>query len=102
MPSLAPSIKTLISQLERVTRNSSQSAGAYIDCVHSMHSAELVISRAKSLFLKFGCDEVSEDSEDVREFVLSLLTQEEVKVVGGARGPIGKALRNLFQKVAYL
>lgn len=96
MPAISQLVTSLTSRLENVTRHSSQSANIYSEVIHNIRTAELAISRARSLHLKFACDGVNKNNADVEKFVLDLMTQDEVKVTGAAKGPVGRTLTDMF------
>lgn len=98
MPTVAPLVTNLVARLENCTKHLTQSAKLYADVILQIGTAELVISRARSLKLKFACDKGHKDNAHLDSFVSQLMTQEEVSVLGGARGPVGKVLTEMFSE----
>ena len=96
MPSISGLVSHIAAKLESVTRHQSQSVKIYAETINQLKTAELVIARARSLHLKFACDGANKSNEDVKKFVLDLMNLDEVKVIGAARGPVGKTLHKMF------
>ncbi|XP_067939936.1 rab3 GTPase-activating protein catalytic subunit-like isoform X2 [Watersipora subatra] len=97
IPSISSLITSLLSQLENCTHFITQSAELYADIIHTIHTAELLVSRARSLHLKFVSQELEQNNRNIDEFVSQLMNQQEVKVIGAARGPVGRTLTALFK-----
>ena len=98
MPSVAPLVETVISKLEDCTRHTTQTSKLYNDVIHHIRTAELVISRSRALQLKFACSKEDQFHNDIDSFISQLMNQEEVQVVGAAKGPVGKILTEMFSE----
>lgn len=96
IPSVNQLMDSVTSSLEKKTRSASQTSALYAETVSQFKTAELVIARARSLHLKFACEGENKSNEDIRKFVLDLMQQEELKVIGAARGPVGKSIYKMF------
>lgn len=96
MPSIRHMSDVIVTRLEQKTRAVSQSSALYQETMSQLTTAELVIARARSLHLKFACDGENKNNEGVKTFVLNLMQQEEVKVIGASRGPVGKVIHKMF------
>lgn len=96
MPAITPLVNSLTVRLENLSRQTFQNVKIYSEVLHGIRTAELLISRARSLKLKFACDSANRDNKDIDKFVLDLMSQDEVKVIGAARGPVGTALMDMF------
>ncbi|XP_060785256.1 rab3 GTPase-activating protein catalytic subunit isoform X2 [Neoarius graeffei] len=65
------------------------------DVINQITILEATIARARSLRAKFGLGK-GEDTEDLEQFVSSLLEEPEVAVIGAGRGPAGSIIHKLF------
>lgn len=90
-------MQSLCNQLESVSRSATQAVAPYSAIIKQLCRTELAVARARSLHLKFACDEENNGSAEVKMFVKNLMCQPEVDVIGAARGPVGKTICKLFQ-----
>ncbi|PAA47957.1 hypothetical protein BOX15_Mlig020287g1 [Macrostomum lignano] len=99
-------LRTLEAACEKAcdaTRERTANPDRYESLVNDIAYLELQVVRLRSLLFKFNscCTGVAKDSSYstdpvTRQFLLDLLRQPEVPVVGASRGPIGSALQRMF------
>ena len=68
------------------------------DLVRQLTMAEVVLTRAQSLLLKFSQEraDVPLSAHELPQFVSDLLDLPEVEIIGAARAPLGVIVHRLF------
>uniref|UniRef100_A0A8C4SEX9 Rab3 GTPase-activating protein catalytic subunit n=1 Tax=Erpetoichthys calabaricus TaxID=27687 RepID=A0A8C4SEX9_ERPCA len=96
--SVRKEIQQIVSHACKLLRHSNSDYKKLEEIINEIMAVETVIARARSLKAKFGigkCEE-QDDKEELEKFVISLLEEPEVTVIGAGRGPAGRIIHKLF------
>uniref|UniRef100_A0A8C5BDB5 Rab3 GTPase-activating protein catalytic subunit n=1 Tax=Gadus morhua TaxID=8049 RepID=A0A8C5BDB5_GADMO len=98
IPSVKKAVQQATSHASKQLRHPNPDHKKLEEVISQLVAVETVIARARSLKAKFGIGkaEAGEDSEDLEKFVISLLEEPEVAVLGAGRGPAGSIIHKLF------
>ncbi|CAL8342432.1 unnamed protein product [Boreogadus saida] len=98
IPSVKKAVQQATSHASKQLRHPNPDHKKLEEVISQLVAVETVIARARSLKAKFGVGkaEAGEDSEDLEKFVISLLEEPEVAVLGAGRGPAGSIIHKLF------
>ncbi|XP_039613247.1 rab3 GTPase-activating protein catalytic subunit isoform X1 [Polypterus senegalus] len=96
--SVRKEIQQIVSHASKLLRHPNSDYKKLEEIINEIMAVETVIARARSLKAKFGigkCEE-QDDKEELEKFVISLLEEPEVTVIGAGRGPAGRIIHKLF------
>ncbi|XP_076012670.1 rab3 GTPase-activating protein catalytic subunit isoform X2 [Genypterus blacodes] len=98
IPSVRKAILQATSHTSKVLHHPNQDYKKLEDFINQLMAIETAIARTRSLKAKFGIGESQkgENTEELEKFVISLLDEPEVVVIGAGQGPAGSIIHRLF------